>query len=616
MVTSCAFGCRVVAFGLESTPLGSSMAGTTQSDPSDVYTSSARDRLDSWKEIAAYLNRSVRTVHRWESEQNLPVHRHLHQNSGTVYAFRSELDSWWASRGTELESIAGAQEKLPPGAWVPPRLAGLSLWRLVGALVVILLLAVLASFGHLRDRLLDWLNPHAIRSVAVLPFQNLTGDPAQDHLVDAITDTLRTELARAHVLGVISGTSAAQYKEQRQSLRKIAKELNADAVVEGTVSYNGEHLEMNVQLIRASSDRHLWAQRYDRDLHGLAVLPNEIAWDILRAVPADTRAGESRLAHDARPANADAYEAYIKGRFFWSKRDPESLVKALKYFDQAIAADPSYAPAYSGLSDTYRMCTNVLSSPRDSMPKAEAAARKALELDDKLAEAHASLAGVLYRYHFDWKGAEEEFKRALELDPEYEEAHRAYGLFLLVQGRYEEAFIHHQRAAQLSPLSPVINSDFARALLHLRRFDGAIEQIRKVQEIDPTFRDAQLLLAETYRRKGDSGRALAAFEQLTVQSRNAPIPWLAYGYAVMGRKREAEAVLAALENESKKRYISPQSFAIVHMGLGNKEQALDYLEKAYEERSFISPGLADERWDVLRSEPRFQDILRRMGFAR
>jgi TolB-like protein/Tfp pilus assembly protein PilF len=586
------------------------MAGAAQPVRPEPQAPSAADRLDSWKEIAAYLKRSVRTVHRWEAEQGLPVRRHLHQSSGTVYAFKSELDKWWARRGAELETTARPSEEASTTRSRSRLAAALMRWPMAVGLIVAV--AGLVSIGHWRNRIFTAANPPVIRSVAVLPFQNLTGNSAQDHVVDAITDTLTTELARAHVLGVISGTSAAQYRGQRQPLRKIARELNADAVVEGTVSYNGEHLEMNVQLIRASSDQHLWAQHYERDLHGLAVLPNEIAWDILRAVSADTRPGESRLAH-ARPANADAYEAYIKGRFFWSKRDPQSLVKALKYFDQAIAADPSYAPAYSGLSDTYRMCTNVLGPPRDSMPKAEEAARKALELDDKLAEAHASLAGVLFRYHFDWKGAEQEFKRALELDPEYEEAHRAYGLFLLAQGRYEEAFIHDQRAAQLSPLSPVINSEFARALLHLRRFDEAIEQIRKVQEIDPTFPDAQLLLAETYRRKGDSGRALAALEQLAVQSKNAPIPWVGYGCAVMGRKREAEAVLAALEKESKKRYISPQSFAIVHMGLGNKEQALNYLDEAYEERSFIAPGMADERWDVLRSEPRFQDILRRMG---
>jgi TolB-like protein/Flp pilus assembly protein TadD len=589
------------------------MARSTQYVSSETHKSSAEDRLDSWKEIAAYLKRSVRTVHRWESEESLPVHRHLHQSSGTVYAFKSELDSWWARRGAELESIAEPQEKVPAGAWIRARLAVMSVRGLVVALVVIVLIAVVASVGHLRDRLLDWVNPPAIRSVAVLPLQNLTGDPAQDHVVDAITDTLTTELARARVLGVISGTSAAQYKGGRQSLRKIARELNADAVVEGTVSSNGDHLEINIQLIQGSSDRHLWAQSYDRDRRTLAALPNEIAWQILGALPANIGSREPYRFVHPRPANADAYEAYIKGRFFWSKREPESLLKALKYFDQAVAADPSYAPAYSGLSDTYRMCTNLLAPPRDSMPKAEAAARKALELDNTLAEAHASLAGVLYRYHFEWNGAEQEFKRALELDSEYEEAHRAYGIYLLALRRNEEAFTQLQRAAQLSPLSPVIHTEFAQALVRLRRFDEAIEEIKRAQEIDPSFADAQLLLAEAYRRKGDSGRALAAFEQLAVQSRNVPHPWVGYGFAITGRKREAEAVLAALEKESKKRYISPQSFAIVHMGLGNKEQALNYLAKAYEERSFIAPGMADDRWDVLRSEPRFQDILRRMG---
>lgn len=478
-----------------------------------------------------------------------------------------------------------------------------------------MLIAFLAALnvGHWRDRLVARANTPSIRSLAVIPLENLMGDSAQDYVVDSITAALTTELARAHLLEVTSRTSATQYNGARQSLRNIAKNLSVDAVVEGTVSRSGQRVEVNVQLIQGSSDRHLWARRYDRDLRTLAALPSEIAWDILRAVPADTGAGEShRLAH-ARPANPDAHEAYIKGRFFWSKREPESLLKALKYFDQAIAADPSWAAAYSGLSDTYRMCTNVLAAPRDSMPKAEAAARKALELDDTLAEAHASLAGVLYRYHFDWRGAEQEFQRALALDPEYEEAHRAYGIYLLAPRRNQEAFAHLQRAAQLSPLSPVINTEFANALLGLHRFDEAIEQIKKVQEIDPNLADAQFLLAEVFRQKGDSVHALEAFEQAVVLSRKAPMPGVGYVYAILGRKREAEEILAALEKESTTRYISPQGFAIVHMGLGNKEQALNYLEKAYEERSFIAPGMADAMWDVLRSDPRFQSILRRMG---
>jgi TolB-like protein/Tfp pilus assembly protein PilF len=569
--------------------------------------------MDSWKEIAAYLRRSVRTVHRWESEQGLPVHRHLHQSSGTVYAFKSELDEWWASRKVELEATAAesVEESSPAAPSQSRPSAPPTRWPVVVGVLVVF--AALAFVGRWRDRLFGGGKPPSIRSIAVLPLENLTGDAAQDYMVDSMTDALTTELARSRLLEVTSRTSATQYKGARQSLRMIAKNLNVDAVVEGTVSRNGQRMEINVQLIQASSDRHLWAQRYDRDLGGLAPLPSEIAWEILRTVPANIRPGGAHQSASARPANADAYEAYIKGRYFWSKREPESLLMALKYFNQAIAADPSYAPAYSGLSDTYRMSTNVLGPPRDWMPKAEATARKALELDDTLAEAHASLAGVLARYHFDWNGAEQEFKRALELDPEYEEAHRGYGIYLVGLGRNQEAFAQLQRAAQLSPNSPAISAEFAIALRNLHRFDESIEQIKKVQEIDPNSAWAQLLLAEDFRRQGDSQRALAALEQATVLSRKAPVPWVGYGYAILGRKREAEAVLGALEKESKTRYVSPQAFTIVYMGLGNKEQALAYLEKAFDERSFISPGMTEERWDVLRSEPRFRSILRRMG---
>jgi TolB-like protein/Tfp pilus assembly protein PilF len=586
------------------------MAGATQPVPTEPPKSSATDRLDSWKEIAAYLRRSVRTVHRWESEQGLPVHRHLHQSSGTVYAFKSELDAWWASRKVELEATAEPVEESPASPRQSRPIAASMRWPIAVGVVVVV--AALAFVGRWQDRLFGDGKPPSIRSIAVLPLENLTGDSAQDYVVDSMTDSITTELARSRLLEVTSRTSTTQYKGTHQPLRKIAENLNVDAVVEGTVSRNGQRIEINVQLIQASSDRHLWAQRYDRDLSSLAPLPSEIAWEILRTFPANIRGGAHQSA-SARPANADAYEAYIKGRYFWSKREPESLLMALKYFDQAIAADPQYAPAYSGLSDTYRMSTNVLGPPRDSMPKADAAARKALELDDSLAEAHASLAGVLYRYHFDWKGAEQEFKRALELDPEYAEAHRGYAIYLGALGRNQEAFVHLQRASRLSPLSPAINAEFAIALRNLHRFDESIEQIRKVQEIDPNSAWAQLLLAEDFRRQGDSHRALAALEQAAVLSRKAPLPWVGYGLAVLGRKREAEAVLAGLATESKTRYVSPQAFTIVYMGLGNKEQALTYLEKAYEERSFIVPGMAEGRWDVLRPEPRFQSILRRMG---
>lgn len=585
------------------------MAGAAQPVPSEPQKVSAADRLDSWKEIAGYLKRSVRTLHRWEAEQGLPVHRHLHQSSGTVYAFKPELDTWWASRKIEIEAAEEALHEALPAA-TQSSSAAAALRRRLFVVAVIMSVAALASIGYWRKRASVNITP--IRSLAVLPLENLTGDSGQEYVADSMTDALTTELARGRLVQVTSRTSAAQYKGARQPLRTIARNLGVDAVVEGTVSRNGQRMEINVQLIQVSSDQHLWAERYERDFSALAALPGEIAWDIVRAVPADTRPGAPRQMA-TRPANASAYEAYVKGRYFWSKGDRENLVKALKYFDEAIAADPSYAPAYSGLSDTYRMSTNVLGPPREWMPKAGAAARKALDMDDTLAEAHASLAGVLSRYDFDWKGAEREFKRALELEPEYAEAHRAYGIYLVALQRNQEAFEQLQRAAWLNPLSPVINADFAIALRNLHRFDESIEQVKKVQEIDPNSALAELLLAEDFRRKGDSDRALAAFERAEALSTKNPIPWVGYGYGVLGRKSKAKAILAALEKESTKRYISPQGFAIVHMGLGNKEETLTYLEKAYEERSFISPGMTEERWGILRSEPRFQNILRRMG---
>ncbi len=588
------------------------MSGVTQPLPPERQQLGVEDRLDSWKEIATYLKRSVRTVRRWESEQGLPVHRHLHHSSGTVYAYKPELDAWWASRSAELGSATGPPEA--PRAHAGFKSAGrLLLWILLGMSVLAALLVVL-NVGNGRDRLLGLVHPPSIGSIAVLPLENLTGDRALDSMVDAMTDALTTELARARLLGVSSRTSATRYKGAQKSLRNIAKELNVDALIEGTVSRSGERVHVNTQLIHASSDRHLWAQRYDRDLKDLANLPSEIAWDILRALPADPRFGEQpRLAHP-RPASADAYEAYIKGRFFWNKRGAENLLKALRYFQQAIQADPSYAPAYSGLSDTYRLGSlNGLAPPRDCMPKAEAAARKALELDDTLAEAHASLAGVLYRYHWDWTGAEKEFRRALELDPNYEEAHRAYGVYLLSLNRNEVGLAHLQQARQLSPLSAVINTELAAALVRVGRFDEAIEQLKKTLEIDPNFGRVPLVLASAYEGKGDSGQALAALEQTVARSRRGASPWLGYGYAVTGRRREAQEVLATLEERSNKRYVSPQSFAIVYIGLGDKEKALAFLEKSYEERSLELLNLTEKWYDPLRSEPRFQSLLRRVG---
>ena len=584
---------------------------------------SAADRLDSWKEIAVYLKRSVRTVHRWESEQGLPVHRHLHQSSGTVYAFKPELDAWWASRRAELGSVTEAPEEIPAREETPARTETRSTGRLFRwILLATSLAAVVIALYAGRDRLLRWVHPTSIGSVAVLPLENLTGDRALDPVVDAMTDGLTTELARTRLLGVTSRTSAAQYRAAHKPLRAIAKELNVDAVIEGTVSRSGELLQVNTQLILASSDRHLWAQHYDRGLGGVQDLQSEIAWDILRSVSANMQSGQHPGLVHRRPANPEAYEAYVKGRFFLSTRGPGSLKKSLKYFQEAIQADPSYAPAYSGLSDTYRTLNGGV-PPGDCLPKAEGAARRALELDATLADAHVSLANVLDRYHWDWAGAEKEFRRALELDPNYAEGHRAYGIHLLTLNRIEEGLSELQRARQLSPLSVQINTELTAALNMAGRFDEAIEQLKQTEEIAP---NPDLMgLAAAYAGKGDTSRALALLQQnvarlMTTTSnarppgRSAALMWLGYGYAVTGRKREAQAVLAALKEEAAKSYISPQKFALIYLGLGDKERALDFLEKSFADRGSLDLFLLTTKWfDPLRTEPRFQAILRGVG---
>ncbi len=327
--------------------------------------------------------------------------------------------------------------------------------------------------------------PRPIRSLAVLPFQNLTGDREQDYFVDGVTEALTTNLAQIRALKVISRTSAMQYKRPNTTLPRIADELDVDAVVEGAVMRSGDRVRVTAQLIHAASDRHLWARSYDRDLRDVLALQGEVARAIAEALQVELRPDERRRLSRTAAIHPEAYEAYLKGRFYWSMRGRDNLLKAAGYFQQAIAEDPTFAPAYSGLSDTHRLFdTNGLASPRECMPKAEAAARKALALDDTLAEAHASLAGVLYRYHWDWEDAEREFQRALDLDPNYAEGHRAYAIYLLTMRRDAEALHEVRRAQELSPLSPVIGVEVAAALMRV----GPLRRSRRTAPEDPRAR--------------------------------------------------------------------------------------------------------------------------------
>jgi TolB-like protein/DNA-binding winged helix-turn-helix (wHTH) protein/Flp pilus assembly protein TadD len=501
----------------------------------------------------------------------------------------------------------------PPRSALPPR-SRLRPWggaaAVVAAVALVAGLIVTGTWPRLRGQLAST----PIRSLAVLPFENLTGDAEQDYFVDGMTDAVITDLAQLRALRVISRTSVTQYKLAKKALPRIADELGVDAVVEGTVARSGDRVRITAQLIEAATDRHLWAQSYERERRDVLSLQREVAAAIAQAIQVKLQPEEKRrMTRTQAPVDPEAYEAYLKGRFYWSKRSPETSLKAVGYFQQAIERDPAYAPAYSGLSDTYRAFDlQGLAPPRECMPKAEAAARKALALDDTLAEAHASLAGVLYRYDWDWEGAEREFRISLELEPSYAEGHRAYAIYLMTVRRHEEALAEAQRARELSPLSLVINTELGLALVRLGRYDQAIEQLQKTLEIDPKFFRVYQTLAFAYEGKGDWPQAIEALEGRPGGGQGRGNPWLGYAYAVSGRPHEALEILARLEKASHERYVSPQGFAIIHLGLGNKEQAMAWLEKAYDARAFEVLGFSGPLFDRLSGDPQFQDLLRRM----
>jgi TolB-like protein len=488
---------------------------------------------------------------------------------------------------------------------------------MAGAMVAVVVVAGLVLSGMGRSWRSRPSTPQ-IRSLAVLPFQNLTGDREQDYFVDGMTEALTTDLAQIAALKVISRTSAMQYKGAHKSLPLIADELGVDAVVEGAVTRSGDRVRVTAQLIQASTDRHLWARSYDRELRDVLILQREVARAIAQAVQVQLRPEEWQRLSRTATVHPEAYDSYLKGRFYWSMRGRENLLKAAGYFQQAIAADPTYAPAYSGLSDAYRQSDQQGMAPRECMPKAEAAARKALELDDTLAEAHASLAGVLYRYQWDWDGAKREFERSLELDPNYAEGHRAYAIYLLTMRRDEQALTEAKRAQELNPLSSVIGVELATALTRVGRYDEAIERLRKTRELEPTGSRVNQTLALVYFAQGDARKAIDVFEKGRAgQGRSAapPGPWLGYLYGITGHRAEALAALHALEQRSLEQYVPPQQLAIIHVGLGEPEQAFALLEKAHERHEVEVLGFSGPLFDLFHDDPRYRKLVDRMGLT-
>jgi TolB-like protein/DNA-binding winged helix-turn-helix (wHTH) protein/tetratricopeptide (TPR) repeat protein len=459
-------------------------------------------------------------------------------------------------------------------------------------------------------------------TVAVLPFDNLSGDPDQEYLSDGLTEEMITQLGRLEPdrLRVLARSSTWKYKRAERDIGQLRRELGADYVLEGSLRRSSERVRVTAQLVQVDDQSQVWADTYERDLRDVLILQREVAEAVARTIALTLTPGaKARLAR-AGPVHSEAYQDYLRGRFFGNRRTPPTLKQALGYFQKAIDADPGYAPAYSGLADSYvslgaSSVVGVL-PPGEAMPEAKKAALKALEIDSTLAEAHASLAQVHLLYDWDLTASENEFRRALELDPSYTTAHHWYSHCLLPLGRTEASLAESKRALELEPLQLLVGIHLGWHYLYARQYDQAIDQFRRTLELDPTFPQTQRYAAWAYLQKGMHREAIAAFQTaLNSLGRDPKIEGeLGYAFATAGRRTESLAMLQGLVDLSATRYVSPYSIALVHAGLGNREQALDWLDKAYEARSDYMVYLTLEPMlDGLRSDPRFVALIRRVG---
>jgi TolB-like protein/DNA-binding winged helix-turn-helix (wHTH) protein/Tfp pilus assembly protein PilF len=498
---------------------------------------------------------------------------------------------------------------------IPRRFPLSSTWKL-SILVLLVLLTSLAVW-----KVHSWKHPPlVIRSLAVLPLESLSSDASQDYFADGMTDELISDLGQISALRVISRTSVMAYKHARKPLPQIARELNVDAVVEGTVLRSGDQVRITAQLIEAAADKHLWSQSYEGELRNTLALQNQVASAIADQIRINLNPQEQAALKTAKVVDPEAYQSYLKGRFFWNKRTADGLQAALAYFHQAIEEDPKYAQGYSGLADTYALLGDwqyAVMTAKEALPKAKAAAVKALDLDSTLGEAHNSLAFCLDGFDWDLESGGKEFRRAIELNPGYATAHHWYAWHLALLRRYDEAIAEMKKAQNLDPLSLIIDTDLAELLALAHSYDESIIQSRKAIEMDPNFALAHNQLAQAYLQEHMNEDAVAELQKAVQLSGGSPtcIANLARAYVASGKRNEAEKLLRDLKNRSTPGYSHASEIAVIYASLGDADQAMSWLQKGYEER--FNPGvLLRPGFDPLRSDPRFQDLASRVGLPR
>jgi TolB-like protein/Tfp pilus assembly protein PilF len=477
----------------------------------------------------------------------------------------------------------------------------------------------LRRVGAPRERAAEAAEPRRIQSLAVLPLENISRDPEQEFFADGMTESLISNLAKIGALRVISRTSAMQYKGVRKPLPEIARALHVDAIVEGSVFRAGDRVRITAQLIDAATDRHLWAQSYERDAGDVLALQLELAQAIANEVRVQLSPVEQERLGGPRAVNPRAYEAYLRGRHCWNKRVPVEVRRAVEYFQQAIEADPAYAAAHAGLADAYNILADMNTvPPLEAASRSRAATSRALDLDPKLAEAHTSLAFIRFFFDWDWEGAERSFQQAITLNPAYATAHHWYAEMLASQARFEDAIASARRAEALDPLAFIIGTSVGDVLYFSRRYDEAIEQLRRVIAIEPTFSPARNDLARALAQSGRHAQAIEEYLAAAELSGGDPRSHagLGHAYALAGREADARSVLEALTESARSLTVSSHAIAVIHTALGEHREAFEWLDRACREHDRALVWLkVHPRLDPLRPDPRFEELLRRVGFA-
>jgi TolB-like protein/Tfp pilus assembly protein PilF len=564
-------------------------------------------RLESWKEIAAYLGRDVTTARRWEKQERLPVYRLQHSKLGSIYAYTSELDSWRDKQALQGATDAPAAEADHQSTRIWPARRGL----LVGGVVLVGLLA--GAYLTTRSRAVNATRPK-IRSLAVLPLKNLSGDPSQEYLADGMTEELIGRLAAIHDLRVISRTSVMGFRDTKLSVPEIGKTLGVDAFVEGSVIREGNRIRVHAQLIRAGTDQHFWSEEYDRELQDVLTLQSEVAQAIAEKVKVSITGQERARLIAARPVAPEVYESYVKG-----SNDPQytkaQIEQRIADFQDAIRMDPTFAPAYVGLAGTYISYQDIFvgAPPSEIRPKATSAARKALELDPNLAEAHAILA-EMYQKQWKWAESEEEYKRALELKPNDASAHRGLAYWLACQGRTQEALAWVERGRELDPLGSADTVGFL--LIVARHYDESIREYRSVLAVQPEYTNARWGLGFALILNHQTDQAILELEKTVAMMNRSPgsLEMLATAYAHAGRRQDALTLINELKQRRQRGYVPAGAFINPYLALGDYDQAFFWCDEAYKEQSAILQWIkVDPFFDPVRNDPRFVDLQHRVG---